>query len=128
MEAAAVVFCSILYFAVAFADLLREPGNKGLTIAISDALPALQIVHYAPELSDRIVFLADPALSRYLNKDTVHKAMIHLRGRFPPHIERLEDYLNRPQKFLVLNTPQNSFLEDHLSTTPGLRERVHRIT
>ena len=38
------------------ADSLRELGNSGLNLAVTDALLALQMVHYAPpELRDRIV-------------------------------------------------------------------------
>jgi hypothetical protein len=119
---------SLFELTLGLGDTLREPGNSRLNLAVTDALLALQMVHYAPELRDRIVFLADlPLALRYLNTDSVHKDMIRQRGRFPLRVERLEDYLNRPQQFLVFNTRQNSFLEDYLSITPGLRERVHWI-
>ena len=116
----------LLQLSLDLGDLLRQPENQSTDLVVADALPGFQIVHYSPSpLRERIVFLADPELSlRYLQSDTVHKGLLRHRSRFPIRVEPLQEYLNRPQRFLVINSRSNAFLEDYLSMTPGLRERM----
>jgi hypothetical protein len=118
--AAALVICCVGWFAVLQAEavlgaapeeplsttikLLQSENESNLPIVASDAHTLIELAHYAPpEISSRLVYLADPAASlKELGHNSVERGMIDLLGPwFHLNITDYNSYKTSHPRFLV---------------------------
>jgi hypothetical protein len=99
-----------------FESLLGKPVYSQSRLLMGDSLFGMQMAQYCPAIRARMVFGADPALSRrYMKNDTVHKGLLHLRGSFPLNIEPLGPLLHAETRPLLVFDSGSSFMKKYLT-------------
>jgi hypothetical protein len=89
-------------------QLLQRKGVENLPIVAADAHTFLELNYYAPEISSRVVYLADPEISlRRINQNSVDRGVVDLlKPWFGLNVTDYKSYVAARPRFLLLGDPQ----------------------
>lgn len=89
-------------------QLLQLKGVDDLPIVAADPYTFIDLNYYAPELSSRVVYLADPEIAlRRLNTNSVERGMIDLlKPWFRLNVTDYRSYISTGSRFLLCGDPQ----------------------
>jgi hypothetical protein len=89
-------------------QLLQRKGVENLPIVAADAHTFIELNHYAPEISPRVVYLADPEISlRRINQNSVERGVVDLlKPWFGLNVTDYKSYIAARPQFLLCGDPQ----------------------
>jgi hypothetical protein len=90
-------------------QLLQSKGVENLPIVAADAHTFIELNYYAPEISSRVVYLADPEISlRRTQQNSIERGMIDLlKPWFELNVTDYKSYVAARPRFLLCGDPQH---------------------
>lgn len=88
--------------------LLQSKDVKQLPIVIADPHTFIEFNYYAPEISSRVVYLADPEISlRRIKQNSIERGMVDLlKPWFGLNVTDYQSYVAARPRFLLCGDPQ----------------------
>ncbi len=89
--------------------LLQSKDVENLPIVATDPHTFIELNYYAPEISSRVAYLADPEISlRRLNQNSIERGMVDLlKPWFGLNVTDYKSYIAARPRFLLCGDPQH---------------------
>ena len=85
---------------------LEQPDGRGSDIAVADPHLFFELSHQAPDLRDRIFYIAEPGIAlRQVGTDAVDRGVMDMSRWAPLRVRTLADVMQSGRPFLIYGHP-----------------------